>query len=116
MLSIRHRFPSVTTLAGIWRRFAEPMNVRTASVVPLIALPRTSFLGLSGDAVCADSRTPPASETAATCRNCLRFKRMFNLGVNIISPDRVPVGARTTVCPLAAISSGLSSSSRSSRR
>ncbi len=90
MLSIRQRFPSVTTFGGISRRLEAAMNRRTASVVPLIALPRTSFFCLAGAAgVCAAIRAAPpvatAIDAAVPCptsfRKSLRFKRILASGV-----------------------------------
>ena len=71
------------------------MNCRTASVVPLIALPRTSFSASGRGGLCA--RPPAASTDAAAIdaavprptspRNSLRFNRILH-----------PRGSRTTSC------------------
>ena len=94
MLSMRHRFPSVTTLAGIWRRFDGADERRTASVVPLMAFPRTSFFAFAGT-VCAaagmaastDARPSRRPSAPTSSRNSLRFNRMFNLAGNINPPS-----------------------------
>src|SRR5436190_3959428 len=62
------------------------MNRLTASVVPLTALPRTSFFTLAGGVCAADCRGTPTDAAAieaavprpASFRNSLRFNRMYS--------------------------------------
>ena len=95
-MSIRHRFPSVTTLGGISCRLDLAMNRRTASVVPLMAFPRTSFFGFAATAVCAAAGMAASTDAAAieaavprptSARNSLRFNRMFILAGNNNPPS-----------------------------